>query len=131
MDNMMDDNNNDNNVDGETRCLNCNKEIEGKPWITVQCDPEFIVHGCSYLCSNDFRCLIGTNYWNNVVNKEDFNEPRPVYNYTNRMKKDITTGFGMEQIRNEIMDEELRMKLIEEDYENESSDYDSDEVDSQ
>ena len=32
--------------DNTIRCINCKKEIEGKPWITVGCgrDPE--VHAC-------------------------------------------------------------------------------------
>jgi hypothetical protein len=56
---------------------------------------------------------------NSVVNKEDFNEPRPLLNY--QKKKDITTGFGMDDIREEIEEEEIRMNLIEQDYEEDSS----------
>ena len=65
---------------------------------------------------------VGTNYWEKVINKEDFNEPRPVFQVRNIT--DITTGFDMEQIRYEIAKEDERIRLIEENYENESSNSD-------
>ena len=46
---------------------------------------ECSVYGCSYLCANQFRELIGVGYWNKVINKEDFADPRPVYGYSNRI----------------------------------------------
>ena len=104
------------------QCLKCKKEICEKPWITVKMDNQWY-HGCSYLCANNFRELIGVGYWNHVVNKEDFNEPRPIYGYTNRiLKKDITTGFGMDEIREEVKRENERIEMIELDFED---DYDS------
>ena len=106
------------------QCLKCKKEICEKPWITVKMDNQWY-HGCSYLCANNFRELIGVGYWNHVVNKEDFNEPSPVYGYSNRkLSTDITTGFGMEEIKLEIQEEDKRIELIEEQYYNdESSEY--------
>lgn len=110
-------------------CLCCNKTIHEKPWMSVNCNEE-VVHGCSYLCSKQFRELVGNNYWKNVINKEDFNEPRPIYGYTNRIaKRDITTGFGMDEIREEIEKENERIELIEMEFEASSSDdseYDED-----
>ena len=103
-------------------CLSCNKTIEEKPWISVNCHDD-VVHGCSYLCTKNFRELIGLSYWKNVVNKEDFNEPRPVYGYTNKIKNtDITTGFGMDEIREEVKRENERIEMIELEFE---EDYDS------
>ena len=88
------------------------------PWLIVKLDEECSVYGCSYLCANQFRELIGVGYWNKVVNKEDFSEPRPVYGYSNRVSNgDITTGFGMDEIKNEIQKENERIEMIEDDYE--------------
>ena len=112
--------------DCKVRCLKCKKEIFEKPWITIRLE-EDVVHGCSYLCAHQFKELIGFGYWPNIVNKEDFNEPRPVYGYTNRSStNDITTGFGMTEIRDEITKEELRIQMIEDEYENDSVSEDSD-----
>ena len=109
----------------EVRCLCCQKLIDGKPWIIIE--KESTIYGCSYLCANQFKSLIGHGYWGDVVNKEDFNEPRPVYGYTNRSSmKDITTGFGMSEIRDEINKEELRIQMIEDYYENDSISDESD-----
>ena len=109
----------------EVRCLCCQKLIEGKPWIIVEKDS--MVYGCSYRCGIQFKSIVGSNYWADVVNKEDFNEPRPVYGYTNRSStKDITTGFGMAEIRDEITKEEIRIQMIEDEYENDSVSDDSD-----
>ena len=118
-----------NELNEETQCFICNSTIEQKPWITVQCE-DYQIHGCSYLCANQFRYKVGYGYWDNVVNKEDFNEPRPVFGYTNQLgQRDITTGFGMDKIRDEIQKEDQRVQMIEEEYENSnSSDNDSDEV---
>ena len=102
----------------ENCCLICQKEINEKPWITVQKDGQKFI-GCSYSCGVNFHTKIGCGYWNYVVNKEDFNEPRPILNY--QTKKDITTGFGMDDIREEIEEEEIRMNLIEQEYEEYSS----------
>lgn len=105
-----------------TICLACKKEISEKPWLIVKLNEECFVYGCSYLCANQFRELIGIGYWNKVVNKEDFSEPRPVYGYSNRISNgDITTGFGMDEIKDEVQEENERIEMIEADY-----DYDYD-----
>ena len=104
------------------QCINCDKVIKEKPWISVTCNDE-VVHGCSYLCGMNFREILGNGYWKNVINKEDFNEPRPVFGFTNKVgKNDITTGFGMDEIREEIKKEEQRIELIEQNYDDEFSD---------
>tara|TARA_B100000686_G_C16775258_1_gene967990 strand:+ start:2033 stop:2413 length:381 start_codon:yes stop_codon:yes gene_type:complete len=106
----------------EIKCLKCNKVIDEKPWITIRFNEGCNVYGCSYLCANQFRELIGFGYWNYIVNKEDFNEPRPVFGYTNRLSKgDITTGFGMTQITEEVQNEINRIEMIEEEYYYDSS----------
>ena len=103
-----------NELNEETQCFICNSTIEQKPWITVQCE-DYQIHGCSYLCANQFRYKVGYGYWDNVVNKEDFNEPRPVIN-SNLYCKDITTNFGIDEIRDEIKKEEEMITMIEEEY---------------
>ena len=98
----------------ENQCIHCKKVIREKPWIIVNVDCGYI-YGCSYHCGTQLHNYIGTGYWKNVINKEDFSEPRPISSKKN--KKDITTGFGMEEIRDEIEREELRIKMIEETFE--------------
>lgn len=110
--------------DGKVRCIHCKKEIFGKPWITVSYpEDNYTVHACNYICSNRLSNYIGHGYWANVVNKEDFPGPRPVF--TSLKKKDITVNFGIEDIRREIEDEERRINQIEEDYDNSSDSGDS------
>ena len=112
------------------QCLKCKKEICGKPWLIVGLHEGYTVYGCSYLCANQFRELIGFGYWKNIINKEDFNEPRPVFGYTNRsFKGDITTGFDMDEITFEIEEETKRIEMIEELYECSSSDSDEEKYD--
>ena len=99
--------------DNAIRCINCKKEIEGKPWITIDCgnrDP--YVHACGYSCSNRLKYYVGIGYWDRVLNKEDFPGPIPVakVNYIG----DITANFGIDEIRREIEDEEERMNKLEE-----------------
>lgn len=98
------------------KCIHCKKEIIGKPWIIVSYpEDKYTVYGCDYLCSNKLSNYIGHGYWSNVVNKEDFPGPRPVT--VPNKRNDITVNFGIEDIRQEIEDEEMRMNIIENDYE--------------
>tara|TARA_B100001123_G_C15267045_1_gene1008822 strand:- start:252 stop:665 length:414 start_codon:yes stop_codon:yes gene_type:complete len=108
-------------------CIHCKKRLsKEKQWIIVNIDGQNI-YGCSYHCGIQLNKYIGNGYWKNVVNKEDFNEPRPVPFKT--VKKDITTGFGMDEIRGEIIKEELRIKSIEEsiEYDEQSDEYSDEE----
>lgn len=105
--------------DGKIRCIHCKKEIIGKPWITVSYpEDNYTVHGCNYICSNRLSDYIGNGYWANVVNKEDFPGPRPVFQ--SKIKRDITVNFGIEDIRREIEYEEERINQIEAEYDNSS-----------
>lgn len=108
------------NVESNNECICCKSNIIGKPWITVHIPNEdYNIHACGYMCGKDIKYHIGSGYWNNVVNKEDFNEPRPliksVYN-----TKDITTNFGIDEIRDEIEREEQRSKEVEDEYNNDN-----------
>ena len=105
--------------DNTITCINCNKELEDKPWISVNCDKGEVVHACKYSCAQRLKYYIGVGYWNRVINKEDFPGPRPVIQ--SRIREDITTNFGIEEIRLEIKEEEERIQMIE-DYEYESDD---------
>lgn len=109
----------------KNECVVCKCCISGKPWMTVTFEKDdYTVHACGYSCCNKLDTIIGKGYWKHVVNKEDFNEPRPVTLYRN--KEDITANFGIDEIRNEIKDEEKRILEIEEEWEC-SSEYNSSE----
>tara|TARA_Y100000389_G_C17465442_1_gene525064 strand:+ start:543 stop:932 length:390 start_codon:yes stop_codon:yes gene_type:complete len=102
-------------------CDCCEKQIIGKPWLSVKnhINKEKIYHVCSYSCSNTFTEKYGDGYWNDIINKEDFNEPRPVFEIyrIKEKRKDITSEFDVEKIR-----EEIEIDLSEEsDYEDYSS----------
>ena len=103
--------------DNTIRCINCKKELNEKPWISVNCG-EDIVHACKYGCAQRLKYYIGVGYWDRVINKEDFPGPRPVIQ--SKVRKDITTNFGIEEIRLEIEEEEKRIQMIE-DYESDDS----------
>jgi len=106
----------------EVKCFDCKKKIEGKPWITLSCDKgEFFVYGCSYSCSKYLSNYMGGPYWDKIVNKEDFDMPRPVT--TCRVKKYIVTEENQQETIQDIEEEEeeKRIQMIE-DYYNESSD---------
>ena len=102
----------DEEFDNKIRCIHCKKEIEGKPWISVDCGSDPAVHACGYICSNRLKYYVGVGYWNRVLNKEDFPGPRPVLP-DKSFRRDITVNFGIEDIRREIEDEEKRMEMME------------------
>lgn len=110
--------------DNTIRCIHCKSEIEGKPWISVSCGKDEIVHACNYICSNRVSFYIGSGYWERVINKEDFPGPRPVFQ-TRNSRRDITVNFGIEEIRREIDDEEKRIEELEAYESDESYNYDS------
>ena len=100
----------------ECECISCNNKIKGKPWITLYIeDNNYRIHACKYLCAKNIKHYVGNNYWKYVVNKEDFNEPRPVLN-NHLFNNDITVNFGIEEIREEIKNEEYICQLLENEY---------------
>ena len=100
----------------ECECISCNNKIKGKPWITLYIeDDNYRIHACKYLCAKNIKHYVGNNYWKYVVNKEDFNEPRPVLN-NHLFNNDITVNFGIEEIREEIKNEEYICQLLENEY---------------
>ena len=46
-------------------CIECNKGITGKPWITVAVNDK-CVYGCSYLCSKYMSNYVGKNYFSKI-----------------------------------------------------------------
>ena len=108
----------DEEEDNTIRCINCKKELEEKPWISVDCGKDPVVHACGYRCGQRLKYYVGVGYWHRVMNKEDFPGPRPVTRA--KYVGDITTNFGIEEIRKEIEEEEVRMEMIE-DYESDDS----------
>lgn len=108
--------------DNTIRCIHCKSDIVGKPWMSVECDKDDVVHACNYICSNRLGFYIGHGYWDRVLNKEDFPGPRPVTN-TIPQRRDITVNFGIEEIRKEIEEEEYWIEMLEDYESDDSSDY--------
>ena len=96
-------------------CVHCSKLINGKPWITVHYpEDDYTVHACGYICGNRLKYHIGIGYWDNVVNKEDFNTNLiPVETFNPKVKTDITANFQREENIREILNEEKRIENIE------------------
>ena len=125
MDNDNEKNKKEVNKVSEKKCFDCKTEIVGKPWLTLLCDNSFYVYCCSYKCSKYLGKYMGGPYWDKVVNKEDFNEPRPVLpNFHKR--KDITCNFQRDEILREIEYEEKLDELIENQYDYSTDEFISD-----
>ena len=60
-------------------CNSCNSIKYGKPWLSVNF-PRKTYHTCSYLCNINMRDVLPVGYYDLIINKEDFNEPRPINN---------------------------------------------------
>ena len=122
------DENNEEDEKKEFNCIECSKIINGKPWISV-CFPEddYTVHACNYLCARKLKYHVGVGYWDNVVNKEDFNTLLiPVNTFRNTKNNDITTNFHREEIIEEILKEDKRISDIENEYNNDMDDHTED-----
>ena len=65
------------------------------------------------------------SYWDKVVNKEDFDDLRPVIN-RKEIRQDITNNDGKEEIIYEIEQEEQREKMIMDDFDNSQDEFISD-----
>ena len=85
-----------------TQCIHCSKVIHGKPWISVKHDSR-IVNACGYSCSNHLSKYVGVGYFDKIVNKEDFNEPRPITTYK---KVDITSNSYFDRRFRDMIDQE-------------------------
>lgn len=107
-------------------CFHCNCLIQEKPWMTVKRKEE-TYNSCGYSCSTKISSVIGSGYWKDIVNKEDFNELRPVFEiHKTRAKNDITVGsLDLDDIRDEIELENRRIEQIEMEYEYSSSEEDN------
>ena len=98
-------------------CSICKKEIPGKPWISIRCEKGCIIHGCSYLCNNRMSELVGNNFYEKVINKEDFNYLFPVLQ---GKKQDVSTNtYERDNLLQEIYDEQLETEQLEQLYERE------------
>ena len=103
-------------------CDSCEKTISGKPWMTVL-NANIHKHVCCYTCATTYTNKYGVGYWDNIVNKEDFNEPRPVLSVykTKDQIQDITSGFDIEEIKRELENEALSESDYEYDYDDVST----------
>jgi len=81
---------------------------------------------CSYLCSKDMHINYGKNYWDNLVNIEDFQHPRPLQIKNESMDKFKVVHDPINNDRNEFIqsleEEDKRVEALEKDYEYNSSD---------
>ena len=107
-------------------CFHCNGLIQEKPWMTVKRN-DITYNSCGYSCSVKLSSIIGSGYWKDVINKEDFNEPRPVFEiHKTYVKNDITVGsIDVDDIRDEIEEENRRIEQFEIDYVYSSSEEDN------
>ena len=96
--------------------------------MNIENDDKYI---CSYICSKNMHETYGRDYWNNVVNTEDFNHLRPIIK-----KEFVKEKFSIDrdpmdgeryEFFNKLDEEDMETKLIEEEYgySSCSSDYDS------
>ena len=99
-----------------------------------ECKNKFFIHMdinkkdkyiCTYLCSKDMHINYGKDYWDNVVNIEDFQHPRPL-----QIKQEYKETFKVEydhinDDRNvfiqSLEDEDKRVEKLEKEYEYDSS----------
>tara|TARA_B100000161_G_C33359541_1_gene328298 strand:+ start:193 stop:588 length:396 start_codon:yes stop_codon:yes gene_type:complete len=80
---------------------------------------------CSYLCSNEMHIDYGKDYWDSVVNTEDFNYPKPPiygkrYKHEFGIQRDIINSHRNDLVQ-ELYNEDLRVEELERDL-GESSD---------
>ncbi len=59
------------------KCDSCNSLKQGQPWLSVNFSRK-PYNSCSYLCNTKMRDVLPKGYYEQIINKEDFNEPRPV-----------------------------------------------------
>ena len=120
----------------------CNKKNESTT-ITYKCDKcgeckqRYFIHLdqgcgdkyiCSYICSKDMHIDYGKDYWDSVVNTEDFNYPKPPiygkkYAYEFGVQKDIINSYRNDFVQ-ELYDEDLRVEELEREfYDSSDSEY--------
>ena len=87
---------------------------------------------CSYLCSGDMEQEYGDNYWDNVVNIQDLQHPRPLQPKMYKPKEKFTIEYDhIDDNRNvfiqSLYEEDKRIHQLEKEYSNltSESDYDS------
>jgi len=109
-------------------CDKCNK-CKGKYFIHMDIDnkDKYI---CSYICSKDMHETYGKKYWDNVVNIEDFQHPRPLFNPLEEREKFSLEYDYVNEDRNQFIEalyeEDERVFYLEQEYKQySSSDYDS------
>ena len=81
---------------------------------------------CSYLCSGDMHLDYGQDYWNTVVNVEDFNHLRPIVEVKKVKEKFAIEYNELDHERNEfiqsLIDDDKNTEELEKEYELSSSD---------
>lgn len=84
---------------------------------------------CSYLCSKDLHLKYGKNYWDYLVNKEDFNKypTPPIYSKKQEYFKLDISPYDIDRIDyyNEMVEEDKRVSELENCSDSSLSDYES------
>tara|TARA_B110000858_G_C17603502_1_gene381145 strand:- start:73 stop:477 length:405 start_codon:yes stop_codon:yes gene_type:complete len=98
----------------EYKCDKCrNSKLKFFIHMDIDGEDKYI---CSYLCSKDMHITYGKNYFQNVVNTEDFNHPKPlvdnVVNDKFKVNKDIYDSERYDFLC-ELEDEDKRVELFE------------------
>ena len=85
---------------------------------------------CSYLCSKNMHETYGKNYWDNLVNVDDFNKyPQPITDNKKVEKFKIEISpWDIERLEyhNEMLEEDKRVEALENCSDSSYSDYESD-----
>ena len=68
-------------------CECCETKIMGKPWIMLDLICKSIMY-VPILVQHVLQKKYGGGYWENIINKEDFNGPRPVFEVYKIKQKD-------------------------------------------
>ena len=110
----------------EYKCDNClGNKFKFFIHMDIDGDDKYI---CSYLCSKDMHITYGKGYFKYVVNRGDFNHPRPlvdnVVDDRFKVNKDIYDGERYDFFCG-LEDEDKRVELLEIEYERNSSSSDT------
>tara|TARA_B110000285_G_scaffold234944_1_gene313800 strand:+ start:625 stop:993 length:369 start_codon:yes stop_codon:yes gene_type:complete len=89
----------------KTHCIHCNKTIQEKPWISVMY-LDRVANACGYSCGKHLSDYVGIGYFDRIVNKEDFNEPRPAMKVGTTIE--ITSTSYFDRGCRDIIDEEQK-----------------------
>jgi hypothetical protein len=93
-----------------TTCIQCNKCIEGKPWMSFKNDQNNNLHICSYICSNRY----GSVGLKNIVNIQDFTKyPIPFINFDEILNETPEDFYSLNQLNMDNLSEIEYLEYLE------------------